>query len=101
MVISAYYCLIFSYGRTDATLVDEIVNDIWKKLMSEYISPDFGGLIGLEERIEQIISLLCLHVKTDVRIIGIWGMGSIGKTTLADAIFNQNSNQFEGVCFIQ
>ncbi|KAL3347756.1 hypothetical protein AABB24_021420 [Solanum stoloniferum] len=36
----------------------------------------------------------------DVRFIGIWGMGGIGKTTIASAVFGKYSGQFEGVCFL-
>ena len=36
----------------------------------------------------------------DVRMVGIWGMGGIGKTTLARAIYEQISGQFEGCCFL-
>ena len=68
--------------------------------MREYTPHDIEGLIGYE-RIEQVISLLCLHVRTNVQIIGIWGMGGIGKTTIAKVIFDKYSNQFDGVCFIQ
>ena len=34
-------------------------------------------------------------------MIGIWGMGGIGKTTLAGAIYDRISNQFEGCIFFE
>ena len=43
----------------------------------------------------------CLAIGlNDVRIIGIWGMGGIGKTTLARVVFRMVSNKFEGCCFL-
>ncbi|KAK2640287.1 hypothetical protein Ddye_028082 [Dipteronia dyeriana] len=90
-----------SKTRPDTTLIGQIVKDIETKLMSENTPHDIKGLIG-HERIKYIISLLCLDdVRTNVQIIGIWGMGGIGKTYIARAIFENISNQFEGVCFIE
>ncbi|XP_044470092.1 disease resistance protein RPV1-like [Mangifera indica] len=84
-------------SRDEATLVKELVNDVLKKLHynSSVISSKY--LVGLESSIEQIENLLCSN---GVCKLGIWGIGGIGKTTLADAIFKKISTQFEESYFI-
>ncbi|KAK2640331.1 hypothetical protein Ddye_028126 [Dipteronia dyeriana] len=87
--------------RPDTALIDQIVEDIWTKLLRDYTPHDIEGLIG-HERIEDVISLLCLpDNRTNVQIIGIWGMGGIGKTYIAEAILKKIIKQFKGVCFIE
>ncbi|KAL5843293.1 hypothetical protein ACOSQ4_009251 [Xanthoceras sorbifolium] len=85
--------------RPESKFVSEIVRDIWKKLNNISFSRDIQGLIGIDERIEQVVSLLRLGT-SDFRIVGIWGMGGIGKTTVADAIFKLISYQFEDPYFV-
>ncbi|GKA62590.1 Toll/interleukin-1 receptor domain-containing protein [Tanacetum coccineum] len=58
-----------------------------------------GNLVGMETRIEALLSSLELDAP-GVRMIGIWGMGGGGKTTLATTIFNQICHQFEGSSFV-
>lgn len=63
------------------------------------VSTYFCGLVGLNSQIELIKSLLSVGLP-DFRIVGIWDMGGLGKTTIAGAIFNQISREFEGRCFM-
>ncbi|KAK8633468.1 hypothetical protein V6N13_014313 [Hibiscus sabdariffa] len=86
--------------RPESILVDEIVKDLLKKLNHGTSSASLEGLVGIERRIEQVMSLFRVGFP-DIRKLGIWGMGGIGKTTLADAIFNHVSNGFESSFFIR
>ena len=46
------------------------------------------------------MSLLAIGSEDDVRFIGIWGMGGIGKTPLARVVYDKVFNEFQGGCFI-
>ncbi|KAK3193851.1 hypothetical protein Dsin_025161 [Dipteronia sinensis] len=87
-----------SVTRPESRLVDEIVKDVLKKLNFIFASADFRGLVGIDSRVESVKSLLCMET-ADFRVVGIWGMGGIGKTTIAGAVFNQISCQFDGCCY--
>ena len=86
------------FSRTEADFVEKVVQDVLTKLNRES-SSDLRGLFGIQRKIEKIESLLCLD-SPGVCCVGIWGMGGIGKTTLADAVFHRHSSKFEVCCFL-
>ncbi|AES65465.2 putative TIR domain, winged helix-turn-helix DNA-binding domain-containing protein [Medicago truncatula] len=57
-------------------------------------------LVGINSRIEALKNHLLLDSVDGVRAIGIWGMGGIGKTTLALDLYGQISHRFDASCFI-
>ncbi|XP_060184679.1 TMV resistance protein N-like [Lycium barbarum] len=58
-------------------------------------------VVGVDTQLKEIESLLEMEID-DVRIVWIWGMGGIGKTTIAKTIFyNTLSSKFKDACFLE
>ncbi|XP_022633246.1 TMV resistance protein N-like isoform X2 [Vigna radiata var. radiata] len=56
--------------------------------------------VGVESRVQEMVQLLQQKQSNDVLLLGVWGMGGIGKTTIAKAIYNKIGRDFEGRSFL-
>ncbi|KAI9085166.1 hypothetical protein K1719_032877 [Acacia pycnantha] len=56
--------------------------------------------VGLDSRMESLIEMSESHPSNDVLFLGIWGMGGIGKTVIAKAMFNKIGQNFESKSFL-
>ncbi|XP_072081827.1 disease resistance protein RUN1 isoform X1 [Arachis hypogaea] len=83
--------------KDDAHLVGEIVKRVLQRL-NQSPQGDLQGLVGIHGPIEKLVSLC---TESEAVIIGLWGMGGVGKTTLATAVFNRLCDGFEGFCFLK
>ncbi|KAL4580671.1 hypothetical protein LXL04_016872 [Taraxacum kok-saghyz] len=84
---------------SEASFIKKIIEDISIELYNINFSFD-KNLVGIETRVNDIVSSLEIG-SDDVRMIGIKGMGGAGKTTLARAVFDKISIQFEGKSFVE
>ncbi|CAN6699595.1 unnamed protein product [Malus baccata var. baccata] len=85
--------------RSEAMLVRETV-DKTKWLLSEDKLHVAKHQVGINSRIEDIITYLSSGGLDDVLMVGIWGMGGSGKTAVAKAIYNQIHHKFQFKSFL-
>ncbi|KAM7502266.1 hypothetical protein LguiB_001170 [Lonicera macranthoides] len=85
-------------GR-EGEFVKKVVEEVLSKLKKNYQHvPKY--LVGMDSHIEEMEGLLNSD-SNGLRIIGILGMGGLGKTTIAKVIYNKLSEHFKHSCFLE
>ncbi|KAF5803746.1 putative TIR domain, P-loop containing nucleoside triphosphate hydrolase [Helianthus annuus] len=81
----------------ESAFIDKIVNEILPSIQPSGMD---GNLVGIESRVDALKSLLSLEATHEARMIGISGMGGIGKTTIARTLFRKIVYLFDGSSFV-
>ncbi|CAK8577143.1 unnamed protein product [Lathyrus sativus] len=79
--------------------IEKIVEEVIKILGCKFSSIP-KDLVGIHSPIQELEKHLLLDSFDDLCVVGICGMGGIGKTTLANALYNKISHQFDVCCLI-
>jgi hypothetical protein len=90
--------LSYLFYRPESKVVEDISGRILSGLGGNFLNVS-KVLVGIESRVAEMMSLLSIGLD-DVRFLGIYGMGGIGKTSLSKVIYERISQQFEARCFI-
>ncbi|KAJ0444046.1 putative TIR domain, P-loop containing nucleoside triphosphate hydrolase [Helianthus annuus] len=83
----------------EAKVIKLMVERVSLELRSINIGVD-ENLVGMEQRMQALDPYLEIGLN-NVRMVGIKGVGGIGKTTLAYAIFDKLTPNFEGISFVE
>nr|XP_029144803.1 disease resistance-like protein DSC1 [Arachis hypogaea] len=84
-----------SRNLDESQLIENIVNDVLqKRCLRRPI--ELNGLVGTDEICKNVEILMKRY-----KVIGIWGMPGIGKTTIANVLFAKLFPQFDKVCYVE
>ncbi|XP_061991612.1 disease resistance protein RPV1-like [Rosa rugosa] len=89
-----------SEHQSEFRFIHDIVGEISKQLIKRTYLNVATYPVGIEPRAQEIHELLGVEGR-DVHMVGIWGTGGIGKTTIAKDVYNSIAHEFEGSCFLE
>ena len=90
----------FTITRYESEHIKKIITNIASVILSYKLSFPKENLVGMDDHMKNI-SLGLNMESNDVRMIMIYGIGEIGKTTIAQYVYEQISGGFECSSFLE
>ncbi|KAK0573120.1 hypothetical protein LWI29_003274 [Acer saccharum] len=90
------------FNNSDEEQSVDLVQLLVKKVLTELSNTPMrvaAYTVGIDSRVEELMKLLDVK-SSGVRVLGLHGMGGVGKTTLAKAVYNKLVGKFECRSFI-
>ncbi|CAN1161543.1 Disease resistance protein L6 [Linum perenne] len=86
--------------QEEVDVADVVSGVVWSHLSKNNNKLETDELVGIDDQVEQVVDMLDLGSQ-GVKLVGIHGMGGIGKTTLATAVYNKVSVCFDRYSFVK